>query len=82
MENGSCYGFADDQTDLSLEENDCLNHSDAEVVSSLSYSEADLAHTVELLGEQGSLLDKIKAIQLHVLASEQWNASQLQLCHR
>ncbi|XP_021643368.2 plastidial pyruvate kinase 4, chloroplastic isoform X2 [Hevea brasiliensis] len=82
LESGSFYGCADDQMHLPLEDNENSNHSDAEVVSSLSYSEADLAHTVELLGKQGSLLDKIKAIQLHVLASEQWNASQLQLCHR
>lgn len=27
-------------------------------------------------------LDKLKAIYLHVLASEQWNASRLNICHR
>ena len=27
-------------------------------------------------------LDKLKAVLLHVLASEQWNASRLKMCHR
>ncbi|KAF2312150.1 hypothetical protein GH714_028295 [Hevea brasiliensis] len=58
LESGSFYGCADDQMHLPVEDNENSNHSDAEVVSSLSYSEADLAHTVELLGKQGSLLDK------------------------
>ncbi|KZV32831.1 plastidial pyruvate kinase 4, chloroplastic [Dorcoceras hygrometricum] len=31
---------------------------------------------------QASLLDKLKAIQLHILAMEQWNASRLKMCHR
>ncbi|XP_077226998.1 pyruvate kinase family protein isoform X2 [Tasmannia lanceolata] len=31
---------------------------------------------------QGDLLDKLKAVHLHVLALEQWNASRLKMCHR
>ncbi|GFS32172.1 pyruvate kinase family protein [Actinidia rufa] len=34
------------------------------------------------LGNRGDLLDKLKAVQLHVLAMEQWNASRIKLCHR
>ncbi|EEF48975.1 pyruvate kinase, putative [Ricinus communis] len=67
--------------ELPLEDDETSSVSeDARVVSSVS--EASLAHTVELLGRQGSLLDKLKAIKLHILASEQWNASKLQLCHK
>ncbi|XP_065868267.1 plastidial pyruvate kinase 4, chloroplastic-like isoform X2 [Euphorbia lathyris] len=29
-----------------------------------------------------SLLEKLQAIQMHILESQQWNASKLQLCHR
>lgn len=30
----------------------------------------------------GSLLEKLKAVHLHLLAAEHWNASHLKLCHR
>ncbi|CAH1439052.1 unnamed protein product [Lactuca virosa] len=32
--------------------------------------------------EKGNLLDKLKAVHMHALAMEQWNASRLKLCHR
>ncbi|KAM0939460.1 putative pyruvate kinase [Dioscorea sansibarensis] len=31
---------------------------------------------------QDLLIEKLKAVHLHLLASERWNASQLKLCHR
>lgn len=52
------------------------------VVTSLLYSGADCDISPEDLGNQGNLLDKLKAVHLHVLAMEQWNASRLKLCHR
>ncbi|KDP22156.1 hypothetical protein JCGZ_25987 [Jatropha curcas] len=81
VDTGNFYSDAD-QMHFTLEDNESSSCSDAEVVSSVLFSEADLVQTVEILGKQASLLEKMKAIQLHVLASEQWNASQLQLCHR
>ncbi|XP_050221731.1 plastidial pyruvate kinase 4, chloroplastic [Mercurialis annua] len=66
--------------DLRYENDESFHVSDVEVVGSVS--EAEFVHSVELLERQGRVLDKLKAIQLHVLASEQWNASKLQLCHR
>ncbi|XP_065868234.1 plastidial pyruvate kinase 4, chloroplastic [Euphorbia lathyris] len=78
----SSYNYADDQMQLALEKSKSSDNSDVEIVSSTSYSDINLAHTVALLDRQGSLLEKLQAIQLHVLASEQWNASKLVLCHR
>ncbi|XP_059667207.1 plastidial pyruvate kinase 4, chloroplastic-like [Cornus florida] len=53
-----------------------------EFVASLSRSGAELSQSFEILGDQGNLLDKLRAVHLHVLAMEQWNASRLKLCHR
>lgn len=50
------------------------------LASSLS-SEAYFYPSSEHPGNRGSLLDKLKAVHLHVLASEQCNASRLELCH-
>lgn len=36
----------------------------------------------QLGGIKRSLLDQLKAIHLHILASEQWHASRLSSCHR
>ncbi|KAI3458024.1 hypothetical protein Pfo_014687 [Paulownia fortunei] len=43
---------------------------------------ADLQPNVAKLGNQESILDKLKAVHLHILAMEQWNASRLKMCHR
>lgn len=53
-----------------------------EVVTSILYSGADLNFKAENLGNQDNLFDKLKAVHLHILAMEQWNASRLKLCHR
>ncbi|XP_058100372.1 plastidial pyruvate kinase 4, chloroplastic [Magnolia sinica] len=34
------------------------------------------------VNHQGDLLDKLKALHLHVSAMEQWNASRLKICHK
>ncbi|WCJ36816.1 pyruvate kinase family protein [Euphorbia peplus] len=78
----SSYNCADDQMQLPLEETKSYDNSDVEIVSCTSYSDVNLSQTVALLDRQGSLFEKLQAIQLHVLASEQWNASKLELCHR
>lgn len=53
-----------------------------EVVTSILCSGADLNFKAENLGNQDKLFDKLKAVHLHILAMEQWNASRLKLCHR
>nr|AQP26305.1 pyruvate kinase [Diospyros kaki] len=53
-----------------------------EVVPVQSQSGSGLSQKAAIMGSQGNLLDKLKAVQLHVLAMEQWNASRLNLCHR
>lgn len=64
-----------------LESSDGSHDLDLEV-SSITLSEAYLSQSAESLGNQGNLLDKLKAVHLHILAMEQWNASRIQLCHR
>lgn len=67
---------------LPLECNGSSNHPDVEVDVSLTQSQPDISGSAEYLANEGSLLDKLKAVHLHVLASEQWNASRLKLSHR
>lgn len=52
------------------------------VTSSLLYSGSECVLSGRNLKNHGNLLDKLKAVHLHVLAMEQWNASRLKLCHR
>lgn len=42
----------------------------------------DFQPTVTKPVNQDNLPDKLKAVQLHILAMEQWNASRLKMCHR
>ena len=51
-------------------------------VTSILYSDADANFKAGNLGNQDNLFDKLKAVHLHILAMEQWNASRLKLCHR
>ncbi|XP_010266495.1 PREDICTED: plastidial pyruvate kinase 4, chloroplastic [Nelumbo nucifera] len=53
-----------------------------ETVASTIESEMNLPECAENPVNQGNLLDKLKALHLHVLAMEQWNACWLKLCHR
>uniref|UniRef100_UPI001CB89F7D plastidial pyruvate kinase 4, chloroplastic n=1 Tax=Erigeron canadensis TaxID=72917 RepID=UPI001CB89F7D len=52
-------------------------HEDMVASSSLYYH----PQHAQILGDHGNLLDKLKAIHMHALAMEQWNASRLKLCH-
>ncbi|KAI7725508.1 hypothetical protein M8C21_007050, partial [Ambrosia artemisiifolia] len=51
------------------------------LASSLYLSEDHSQHP-QILANHGNLLDKLKAIHMHALAMEQWNASRLKQCHR
>lgn len=59
-----------------------LDSVDVEEVSSFSYSRPDLFEDDNRPLSEAELLDKLKAIRLHVLASEQWNSSRIRSCHR
>lgn len=67
---------------LCSKNNENSEHKDVDVVASVSSSEEDLSQCLEEMRKLGSLHEKLKAIRLHVLASEQWNSSRLKLCHR
>jgi pyruvate kinase len=78
-DSGTCTG---DEMPVPFENDENLKGPAEEIVSSVLGTEVDSLRTVEHLGSKGSVVEKLKAVYLHVLASEQWNASQLKLCHR
>lgn len=45
-------------------------------------SSTDFQQIIEKQGNKVTILDKLKAVHLHILAMEQWNASRLKMCHR
>ncbi|CAI9274144.1 unnamed protein product [Lactuca saligna] len=76
---------ADDQSLIISESsrNSTENDSEKEIIaSSVDLDDNHLQHAQnQILGNQGNLLDKLKAVHMHALAMEQWNASRLKLCH-
>lgn len=80
-ESGNSQSCIEDQIHVALENNDVSRDPDVEVAP-FTHSETDLSQSAEQLGNQGNLLDKLKAVHLHILAMEQWNASRIKLCHR
>ncbi|KAL0400618.1 UNVERIFIED_CONTAM: Plastidial pyruvate kinase, chloroplastic [Sesamum latifolium] len=74
--------FTDDEVFICPDDEECFQEQRKETASSLVQSSTELQATVEKLGNQESLLDKLKAVQLHILAMEQWNASRIKTCHR
>jgi len=74
-ERGSSHALADDHNEHSEDP-------DVEALASSLSSQADFYPSSEYPGNRGPLLHKLKAVHLHVLASEQCNASRLELCHR
>ena len=80
-ESESCSSQSCIEDQMHLENKDGSRDPEVEV-SSITLSEAYLSQSAEMLGNQGNLLDKLKAVHLHILAMEQWNASRIQLCHR
>lgn len=82
-ERGGSSACADDELLLTGSEKECSSKEQGkEVFVSLLHSKTDLPQNIENLGNQGNLLDKLKAVHLHVLAMEQWNASRLKLSYR
>lgn len=76
------YERGTSQACADVEKNKNCKNLEMENVVLVPHSEADLSRSDEHLGNQGNPLDKLKAVHLHVLALEQWNASRLKLCHR
>jgi hypothetical protein len=74
-ERGSSHALADDHNEHSKDP-------DVEAFASSLSSQAYFYPSSEHLGNRGSLLDKLKVVRLHVLESEQCNASRLELCRR
>ncbi|CAL5367526.1 unnamed protein product [Camellia sinensis] len=81
-ERGISHTFTDDQMLTASENNGNFKDPGDEVVASLSQLGSGLSQNAVSLENQADLLDKLKAVELHVLAMEQWNASRLKLCHR
>ncbi|KAL0318021.1 UNVERIFIED_CONTAM: Plastidial pyruvate kinase, chloroplastic [Sesamum angustifolium] len=74
--------LTDDEVFVCPEDDECFEEQRNETAASLVQSSIELQATVAKLGNQESLLDKLKAVQLHILAMEQWNASRIKTCHR
>ncbi|GMY06378.1 plastidial pyruvate kinase 4, chloroplastic isoform X2 [Fagus crenata] len=72
----------DDPVLVLSKNNKSFKDADVDAVASSSHSQANSYPNSEQPGSQGTLLEKLRAVHLHVLASEQWNASLLKLCHR
>ncbi|PIA34648.1 hypothetical protein AQUCO_03700139v1 [Aquilegia coerulea] len=86
-ERGSSGPYIEEEMPQSIfkvsETNQNSNDSDVETAASVPISEDNLIKdATDNMLSQGNLLDKLKAVHLHVLALEQWNASRLKLCHR
>lgn len=81
-ERGGSNACTNDAILTNSENNESSKDPGEAAVTSLLYSDPDCVRNVENLGNQVNLLDKLKAVHLHVLAMEQWNASRLELCHR
>lgn len=79
----SLGAYADDQSSFISFESDRSSEEPAkEAVTSSIQLRPDHSQNAESQDSDGNLLDKLKAVQLHLLAMEQWNASRLKLCHR
>lgn len=79
---GSSSDVLDDYSVVSPEDDESCKSSDVEVMATATGLEEGISQSVENVRNQRNLLDKLKAVRLHILASEQWNASRLDLCHR
>lgn len=80
-ERSGSHACSGEQVFVPLENNYSSNDLDEEAAGSLPESGSGVFQMAEHSVNLASLLDKLKALHLHVLASEQWNASRLKLCH-
>ncbi|KAK8530678.1 hypothetical protein V6N13_030626 [Hibiscus sabdariffa] len=76
------HACSDDQVLMPSENDYSSSELHEEAVDSLPESGSGVFQMVEHSANLASLLEKLKAVLLHVLASEQWNASRLKLCHK
>ncbi|OMO88443.1 Pyruvate kinase [Corchorus capsularis] len=81
-ERSSSHACSNDQGLMPSKNEHNSSDPNGETVDSLLKSEVGPFQGVEHLMNQASLMDKLKAVHLHVLASEQWNASRLKLSHK
>ncbi|KAE8694699.1 Plastidial pyruvate kinase 4 [Hibiscus syriacus] len=76
------HACSDDQVLMPFENNYSSSDLYEEAVDSVPESGSGVFQMVEHSVNLASLLDKLKAVHLHVLASEQWNATRLKSCHK
>ncbi|RZC77478.1 hypothetical protein C5167_001634 [Papaver somniferum] len=86
-EEGRSRPISDDQVFTSIFlasiNNDSQENSAVNSSASISHSQLNpKEHVVDLPVNQKNLLDRLKAVHLHISASEQWNLSRIELCHR
>ncbi|KAJ0471298.1 putative pyruvate kinase [Helianthus annuus] len=74
--------YSDDQSLTISKSSHKANDTTKESVASSLYLSEDHSQHAKILENHGNLLDKLKAIHMHALAMEQWNASRLKQCHR
>ncbi|XP_059629084.1 plastidial pyruvate kinase 4, chloroplastic-like [Cornus florida] len=82
VERGGSHVCADDLMLYALENDEISKVPDKGGVAFVASSGADVSGSAEILGNHENLLDKLKAVQLQVLAMEQWNSTQVKLCNR
>lgn len=81
-ERSGSHACSDEQVFVPLENNYSSSDLNEEAADSLLESGSGIFQMAEHSVNLASLLDKLKAVHLHLLASEQWNASRLKLCHK
>ncbi|GFP81088.1 plastidial pyruvate kinase 4 chloroplastic [Phtheirospermum japonicum] len=74
--------LTDDQVFMGPEDDEYSEKPRIESAVSVMQSDTDLQPNVAKHGNQESILDKLKAVHLHILAMEHWNTSRLKMCHR
>lgn len=60
----------------------CDGDPHVDLIHPVPESQAEISTGIEQWFCETNFLNKLRAVHLHVLASEQWNASRLALCHR
>ncbi|GKB84603.1 plastidial pyruvate kinase 4, chloroplastic, partial [Tanacetum coccineum] len=82
-EHESAVGAYSDDQSLTVPNSSSESYDlEKEIVASSLYPTEDYSQHTQILGNHGNLLDKLKAVHMHALSMEQWNASLLKLCHR
>ncbi|GMI95488.1 hypothetical protein like AT3G49160 [Hibiscus trionum] len=81
-ERSASHACSDDQVLMPLKSNYSSSDIYEEAIDSLPESGSGVFQMVDHSINLASLLEKLKAVHLHVLASEQWNDSRLKLCHK